>query len=577
MLHSIRSKLLLAILAVTAVTVCSITVVFYFKSSRMIEDNYMDNLYARVEQTMNVLDDSLQEMYLISLKTAESEELKEQIESYKANTLGGDNAAAELDAISDILRDARKQFQDISSLYLILLEEKIAVTSEDYPVTKANLSEEGIEEIVETEKTEAVPVVLLDIVQENAGQLSCVQAVRGENGEILAYLLVNSLERTIYYKYLEAMYDSGISEAVILDKNKKIISSREYENAGEVFEGENLEGNGVSVGKNTQKLCMFYRSPFSNVGMYLEVLKSEVLKEMRQMQVFLMGMFALFLAVASILAICIARAMYRPIQIMTDTIEKVSGGDLSLRVEVMTEDEIGTLSQEFNEMLDHIEDLIHQVVEEERQKKDAELEALQYQITPHFLYNTLNSIKYAALIKGEKELGGLIGDFVELLQASINKKGTYLTVADEVHILKNYIRLQEFRYEGRFQVVFDIDEDALGCYIPRLILQPLVENALLHGMDMKEEKGELCIKGRVSEGVLTLSVSDNGRGMTAEQIDTLLSNKAKKTSGLSAIGIPNIKERLELYYEEKGGIQYESNEFGTTASIFLPANKINEI
>lgn len=543
----------------------------------MIEDNYMDNLYARVEQTMTVLDDSLQEMYLISLKTAESEELKEQIKSYKVNTADGGNAAAELDAISDILRDARKQFQDISSLYLILLEEKIAVTSEDYPVTKGNLSEVGIGEIIKIEKAEAVPVVLLDIVQENAGQLSCVQAVRGEDGETLAYLLVNSLERTIYYKYLEPLYDSGISEAVIIDKNKKIISNIEYENAGAVFEGEYPDRNGVLLGKNKEKLAIFYRSPFSNAGMYLEVLKSEVLKEMRQMQVFLMGMFALFLAAASMLAVCIARAMYRPIRIMTDTIEKVSGGDLSLRVEVMTEDEIGTLSQEFNEMLDHIEDLIHQVVEEERQKKDAELEALQYQITPHFLYNTLNSIKYAALIKGEKELGGLIGDFVELLQASINKKGTFLTVADEVHILENYIRLQEFRYEGRFHVTFDIDQDALGCYIPRLILQPLVENALLHGMNMKEEKGELRIEGWVAEGALTLSVSDNGRGMSAEQIDALLSSKAKKTSGLSAIGIPNIKERLELYYEEKGGIQYVSNELGTTASIFLPANKIYDI
>ena len=106
-------------------------------------------------------------------------------------------------------------------------------------------------------------------------------------------------------------------------------------------------------------------------------------------------------------------------------------------------------------------------------KKDAELEALQYQITPHFMYNTLNSIKYAALIKGEKELGGLIGDFVELLQASINKKGTFISVADELHILKNYIHLQEFRYQGGFDVEYDISQEAYGCYIPRLILQPL--------------------------------------------------------------------------------------------------------
>ena len=187
------------------------------------------------------------------------------------------------------------------------------------------------------------------------------------------------------------------------------------------------------------------------------------------MQIFLVAIFLLFLMIGGILATSITRAMYKPIKNMTDTVEKVSKGDLSLRVDVTTEDEIGTLCREFNHMLDNLEDLIARVIEEERLKKDAELEALQYQITPHFMYNTLNSIKYAALIKGEKELGGLIGDFVELLQASVNKKGTFISVADELHILKNYIHLQEFRYQGSFDVEYDIAKDAYGCYIPILL------------------------------------------------------------------------------------------------------------
>ena len=185
---------------------------------------------------------------------------------------------------------------------------------------------------------------------------------------------------------------------------------------------------------------------------------------------------------------------------MTGTVEKVGEGDLSLRTEVTTADEIGTLGKEFNHMLDYIEALIAQVIEEEQQKKDAELEALQYQITPHFMYNTLNSIKFAAFLKGEKELAGLIGDFVELLQASINKKGSFLSVADEIHILKNYIHLQDFRYQGSFRVKYEISEEAYRCYIPRLILQPLVENALLHGIDIKRQTGKIWISGNVSEG-----------------------------------------------------------------------------
>ena len=146
-------------------------------------------------------------------------------------------------------------------------------------------------------------------------------------------------------------------------------------------------------------------------------------------------------------------------------------------------------------------------------------------------------------------------------------------MADELHILKNYIHLQEFRYQGSFDVEYDIAKEACGCYIPRLILQPLVENAILHGIDMKGGNGRLIIRGRVEGTRLTLSVIDNGRGMTKEQIETLLSSKAKKTNGLSAIGVPNVRERLELYYEAEGGIIYESSENGTTATIFLPADR----
>ena len=152
------------------------------------------------------------------------------------------------------------------------------------------------------------------------------------------------------------------------------------------------------------------------------------------------------------------------------------------------------------------------------------------------MYNTLNSIKFAAFLKGEKELAGLIGDFVELLQASINKKGSFLSVADEIHILKNYIHLQDFRYQGSFRVKYEISEEAYRCYIPRLILQPLVENALLHGIDIKRQTGKIWISGNVSEGKLILIVKDNGRGMTKEQIRDLFNSHAKKTNGLPQWG-----------------------------------------
>lgn len=569
MLQSIRSKVLLAILVVTIVTACSITVVFYFKSAGMIEENYSTNLYGRVKQTVTSLDDSLQEIYYINVKAASDINMVQYIKEYRSSHSG-----EALDGIAELLRNYRTEYKDLSSLYFIFPDERIAVTSEDYPVCKRDIPDAEIEKIRRTETEEAVPIMFGDMVHDTGKQLSCIQAVTDDDGIVLGYMLANTEERTLFYEYLEPVYDEKVSKALILDKNREIVTSKDYESVGQVYEGvDRLPSTSGIESQDAREIRIFYQGAFSKCGLYMDIQKSEVLRDLKQMQIFLVAIFLLFLMIGGILATSITRAMYKPIKNMTDTVEKVSKGDLSLRVDVTTEDEIGTLCREFNHMLDNLEDLIARVIEEERLKKDAELEALQYQITPHFMYNTLNSIKYAALIKGEKELGGLIGDFVELLQASVNKKGTFISVADELHILKNYIHLQEFRYQGSFDVEYDIAKDAYGCYIPRLILQPLVENAILHGIDMKGGNGRLVIRGRVEGTRLTLSVIDNGRGMTKEQIEELLSSKAKKTNGLSAIGVPNVRERLELYYEAEGGITYESSENGTTATIFLPADR----
>ncbi|NCB91439.1 MAG: sensor histidine kinase [Clostridia bacterium] len=571
MRHSIRSKLLMAILVVTVLTVSTITMAFYFKSADMIEENYSESLYGRVEQMTKLLDDSIKEIYYINLKTASDEQLYKEIKTYQ-----GTKSNESIDAIAQILRTSQEQYKDLSSLYLILPDEGTAVTSDEYPVCKRELSLESIEEIENTASHEPLPMMTRDVVHEDGILLSGVQTINDENGEILAYLAANIQERTLYYQYLEPLYDDIISEAIVLSENNDIITSKDYGRVGESYEEMDKipKRNGFFEQEGEDTICIFERGYFSGCGIYLTVPKNQVLGDLAQMRTFLLGVVAAVIFVAVLLAGYITRAICRPIKNMTDTVELVGQGELSLRLETAAKDEIGVLCTEFNSMLDYIENLIAQVIQEEKQKKDAELEALQYQITPHFMYNTLNSIKYSALIKGEKEIGGLLEDFVELLQASINKKGTFITVADELHILMNYVHLQQFRYQESFEVIYEVDLEASGCYIPRLILQPLVENAILHGIDMKNKKGQIKIQGKIeNEDRLTLTVSDNGRGMSKEQIDELLNNKTKKTSGLSAVGIPNIRERLELYYGDKGGIGYESTPEGTTACIYLPVNR----
>lgn len=561
MWHSIRNKVLLAVLSVTTFIACSMALVFYLKSADMIQKNYEENLYQRIKQIVQGMDSDLKDIYYMNIKAAENTSLLELIEEYAEK-----EDREVLNKIAEELRSYQETGNGATSVYFIFKEQGVAVTSEDYPMIKKGISQDYLAMLEEIRKNQPVPVVLPDIVHEKENQLSCIRAVYGSEGDILGYIMSNIEERTFFYKYLQPLCDEKMVQGVILDNQKRIITSEEYGDAGKEFQKKE---------KNQKKdeIVISVKGAFSGTEIYLTALKSKILEGFTEMREFLVIMFLLFIFFAGILALWVTKTLCKPIEEMRNTVEKVGKGDLSLRVKVNTKDEVGILCSEFNTMLDKTEELIGQVIQEERAKKDAELEALQYQITPHFMYNTLNSIKYAALLKGEQEIAGLLEDFIELLQASINKKGTFIAVTDELHILENYIQLQEFRYRNNFTVEYQVEKEAYSCIVPRLLLQPLVENAIFHGIDIKNGKGKITIRGRIEGDILFLEVSDNGRGMSKEKIQELFSEKQKKTHGLSAIGVVNVKERLELYYGENGGIFYESSEEGTTATVFLPVQR----
>lgn len=572
MFHSIRSKVLAAIFGVTFLTALSITAVFYGKSSQMIETNYGENLYARIEQMGESFDNSLKEIYYLTVKSAYDSELQKQIQDYRSS-----QEDRVLEDIAVLLRDYAKRYAEIGSVYLAIPDEELIVTSQDYPIYEKRLKSGSIENIRQLAEKTMVPAVIQDPIRSATDILSFASKVTDEEGQVLGYVLFNMEERNLYYNYLDRLYSEAEAEAVILDGNSRIVSARSTEEIREPYQYGDIIKRipaGIWEGEHTEFIGVSYKMTFSGFTLAITVDRNSVLGDLRQMRYFLAAFLAVFSGAAILLAFIISDKMHKPIRELTKTMDGVSQGNLEERAEILSNDEIGSLSEEFNRMLDHINVLIEQLMQEQMLKKDAELEALQYQITPHFMYNTLNSIKYAALLKGDKEIGGLVEDFVELLQASINKKGTFVTVADELHFLENYTHLQEFRYEGRFTVEYVIDQEVKGCFVPRLILQPLVENALLHGLDMKNDNSRIIIRASIMEGILHLSVEDNGRGMTQEQIDRLLESRdEKKTSGLSGIGIWNIKERLELYYGSQGVLNYTSDAEGTKACISLPASK----
>lgn len=571
-MRSIRSKVLFSILLIAVITASAITVVFYVKSAATIEENYIASNQQQNRQIIESLDQAMQEVYHVLVEASCDEAIKTKIKEYTAEK--EDRTLAEM---VGLLQSYNERDTAISSFHLIIPDEQVLVTSEAYPKYKKVIERRSIQALIKETENQAGPLLLNNLISGRRPHLAFVEPIN-DNG-VVGYLCANIEERYLYYNYISEMRNDTIKEVMLLDQKNEVITAGD-DRQGEAltktlkvmeekFKDSGASSQNVSIDEGT--IYFYSRAPFSRCALYLSVDRETVLGDLTELRLYYVGILVISLIVATILANYLTRLIYRPVQNLTRTVKCVSEGELSTRAQVISRDEMGDLAAEFNQMLNQIELLIKELIEKEQLKKDAELEALQYQVTPHFMYNTLNSIKYAALIKGEKELADLIESFVELLQASISKKGAFLAVSEEVHILQNYVRLQEFRSNTTIKTVYNIEPAASNCLIPRLILQPIVENAILHGIDIKKGNGLILISAVVSGERLEIEIKDNGRGMSKEQIRTLLNSKVKKTKGFTAVGIPNVRDRLELYYGEKSQLRYVSDDRGTTVMIYLPA------
>ncbi len=318
-------------------------------------------------------------------------------------------------------------------------------------------------------------------------------------------------------------------------------------------------------------------APFTGYRFVTTLDIAALTKDLAQLRDYIIKVSIITMTISVCLALFMSNKLYRPMKNLKDAMKKLSEGNLSARAIVEGKDEIAILSSKFNSMADRIEKLIEELVTERLLKKEAELEALQYQITPHFMYNTLNSIKCAAFLQNAHDIVQLLDAFIELLQSSINKKGAFITLRDELKLVQNYVLLQRFRYKDNFSVDYEIDSKTEKLYLPRLIIQPLVENSIFHGLDTKTDRNRILICANKEGNYLVIRVEDNGRGMSEEEKGNIFNKVKGKKEKFNHIGISNIKERIALYYGKNGSIVYSScRDKGTKVVITIPATKTKE-
>ena len=244
------------------------------------------------------------------------------------------------------------------------------------------------------------------------------------------------------------------------------------------------------------------------------------------------------------------------------------------RVKVVSQDEIGMIGTEYNKMAENIETLIEKVYKMELAQKQAELEFLQMQINPHFLYNALDTISWKALGEGNLEVSEMSIALAELLRATI-KKESFIPLKEEMTTVRDYLYIQEQRFGDKISVAYQVEDNVEKYQVPNFILQPLIENAIIHGLEPKLEKGRLLIRIRKEEDRLYFLVADDGVGMSVEEIETLYA-QCEENDTSKSIGIKNVYRRLILCYGEESRLYIKSKKNkGTEIQFSIPLKEGN--
>lgn len=369
---------------------------------------------------------------------------------------------------------------------------------------------------------------------------------------------------------------------VISASDKNLIGTPAAEMAYMSTLSKQQETNGYYLfNDNSEEMISIYAvSPITGWVIVKTVPTRSLYTEIITLEKALLYGMLVFSVFSLVLAMLASRLFSRPIMQLAQSMRGVEKGDLSIRVKELRKDELGQLGTSFNYMIAEMNQLIDRLILKERQKKEIEMEVLRAQINPHFLYNTLNTISWMAKIRGADNISEAIAALIKLLRVSINLGKDNITLDEEIEYVKNYCLIQQLRFNNHFEISYDIEPKAQACTIPKLILQPIVENSLIYGSEQHNGSYlSINICARILNEDLEIVVTDNGPGIDSKRLETIFVEDPS-VDRLSKVGLNNVHQRIMLNYGAEYGLTIESTPGeGTEVMIRVPCsfNSIDEV
>lgn len=381
------------------------------------------------------------------------------------------------------------------------------------------------------------------------------QAVADKEGNVYGYIIAQINERN-FTDMLAGIVPAGSGSLYIYDNFDEVVFSL---------------GNSGNPQEDDEGIKEYKEAAYENLSIVYRQ-QTEPYDIMNKSLLLYLSLAALAGLIISLLTSQNLSSMfYRPIRRMSEGMEKIKQGDFEAKVKVDSEDELGHLSEMFNDMSSKLTDNMNKLVNREKELSDANIKMMQAQLNPHFIYNTLDTMKWIGKDNEVPEVATLSSGLAAIMRASISS-GQTVSLQKEIDLMENYTAIQQIRFDDKFIFLTDIPKELLDCEVPKLILQPIVENAIIHGLEGRDY-GQVLVSGYKDGENLILSVKDDGIGVSDEAMEKL--NNHEQLAKGSNIGFHNVDSIIRLHYGEEYGLHIERCENGGTEVVYrLPYIKV---
>lgn len=565
----IRKKLLLSFAVLIALPV-TLMAVFYLTNSKVIlerkSSNYtadiLTELCKNIENTSSALDSAY-------VQLTNNEGVQRMLTAIAQNEF----FSLDDNSIDTALRDVMYGHSSVNSIYLLTYDDPSLCFSVPQG-TSPEITEESLS-IIDNNSYKASWINL------EPGMVTYGRVIYSTKSLTpLGYLIVNMPEESLFkiYSDISLYKDGGIfitdhSGTILSHENKSLLYSQVgpdyltfiHNPSDTPFSLRSIDGENYYIACKSLNQGQWY--------LFYQISAYDFEKDFFTLTQIFFVITLVILILTLTVSVFLAKSISDPISKLTLTVQKVQNGNFNIHNDYHSKDEVGLLSDSFNAMIDNTNELIQTIYQKELLKQQAELKYLQFQINPHFLYNTLETINWISRIQGVPEAGEIAKALGDLMREGL-RNDDFVTIEREIKNVQNYLLIQKYRYGDKIDVTINIDPSIAQVKTPKFILQPLIENAISHGVDPKIEGGKISIFGGYDGKDIIITIEDDGVGIPPDKLRNLLNENLRKNQENSRhthIGLLNVHKRLQLSFGSQYGLAIHSEvSVGTVVTIRIP-------